>query len=184
MPETDTGAPPRTLIIVAAVLAVALAAGVAIFGIIAGNSGSENADDDAVVGPLPLVSVPAPRANAPECADLLAAAPGELTSNGKQLPRRELAAPAPPAAAAWGRDNPVVLRCGLDRPAELTPTAQLRVVNGVQWLEVPGEGTATWYAVDRPVFVALTIPGDAGTGPLQDLSTLIGSKLKPQPLKF
>lgn len=78
----------------------------------------------------------------------------------------------------------MVLRCGLDRPAELTPTAQLRVVNGVQWLEVPGEGTATWYAVDRPVFVALTIPGDAGTGPLQDLSTLIGSKLKPQPPKF
>lgn len=104
MPETDTGAPPRTLIVIAAVLAVALAVGVAIFGIVAGNSGdSPNADDDAVIGPLPLVSVPAPRATAPECADLVGAVPGELTSNGKQLPRRELAAPAPPATAAWGR---------------------------------------------------------------------------------
>ncbi|MFF5990088.1 DUF3515 domain-containing protein [Prauserella flavalba] len=169
---TDTGAPPRVLIVVAAVLAAALAVVVAVLGVL-----SSGDDEGTETGPLPLVSIPAPKSGSPECAKVMEAAPGELESSGEPLERRELAEPAPPATVAWGADNPVVLRCGLERPPELTPTSSLRQINGVGWLEVPGEGSATWYVVDRPVYLALTVPAGSGTGPLQQISDTIRNTL-------
>ena len=108
-----------------------------------------------------------------------------LPSGTDMLPRRELAAPAPLATVAWGdaKHDPVVLRCGLERPGELTPTSQLRVISDVQWLQVPGSGSSTWFVVDRAVYVALTVPYDAGTGPLQDVSTTVRDLLPKQPVK-
>ncbi|AXB44437.1 DUF3515 domain-containing protein [Amycolatopsis albispora] len=184
MPEFDseTGAPPRLLIVIAATLAVALAAGVAVFGILTGSADEQAAPRDD--GPLPLVPVPAPQAAAPECATLLGALPGALTSNGEQLAKRELAQPAPPSTTAWGTGDPIILRCGLDQPRELTRTAQLRVVNSVQWLPVTAEGTTTWFLADRAVYVALTVPDSAGTGPLQEISDAIAGALPPVPLRF
>ncbi|WP_309235835.1 DUF3515 domain-containing protein [Amycolatopsis sp. SID8362] len=177
MPESDTGAPPRLVLVTAAALAVALAVAVAVFALTQ-RSSSDTA------GPLPLVPVPAPAAGSPGCTTLLAAVPTELTSNGTSLKVRTLADPAPPATVAWGTDDPLVLRCGLNRPPELTPTAALRLVNKVQWLQVPGEGASTWYVVDREVYAALTVPDSAGTGPLQQISDTIAAKLAPRPLRF
>ncbi|MEC3973752.1 DUF3515 domain-containing protein [Amycolatopsis sp. H20-H5] len=180
MAKTETGAPPRVVLVVAAVLAVALAVGVAVFGL------THRTGDEApqAGGPLPLVSVPAPQSGAPACTTLVGAAPAELTSAGAKLKRRELASPAPPATLAWGDENPIVLRCGLDKPPELTPTASLRLINKVQWLQVEGEGAATWYVVDREVYAALTVPDTAGTGPLQEISDAVATKLPPKPLRF
>ncbi|WP_410606172.1 DUF3515 domain-containing protein [Amycolatopsis sp. lyj-109] len=177
MPDSDTGAPPRVVLVTATALAVALAVAVAVFAL------TRPAPSDSA-GPLPLVPVPAPFAGSPDCATLLGAVPSELTSNGTALKVRELAAPAPPATVAWGTDDPLVLRCGLNRPPELTPTAQLRLVNKVQWLQVPGEGASTWYVVDRDVYAALTVPDSAGTGPLQQISDTVAAKLAPRPLRF
>ncbi|SEF35800.1 Protein of unknown function [Amycolatopsis pretoriensis] len=177
VPDSDTGAPPRVVLVTATVLAVALAVAVAVFAL------TQRSSSDAA-GPLPLVPVPAPAAGSPACTTLLGAVPTELTSNGTSLKVRELAAPAPPATVAWGTDDPLVLRCGLNRPPELTPTAALRLVNGVQWLQVPGEGASTWYVVDREVYAALTVPDSAGTGPLQTISDTVAAKLPAKPLKF
>lgn len=180
---TDTGAPPRKVLIAAVALAVALVAGVGAVGLFGRDAGSDAAGDAQAggdVGPLPLVSIPAPEAGSDACHRLLEAVPGELTSSGERLERRELAEPAPPATAAWGRDNPVVLRCGLDRPPELKRTSSLRQINGVQWLHVPDKSgpSATWYVVDRPVHLALTVPEGTGTGPLQRISDLADEHLK------
>ncbi|MBE1497835.1 hypothetical protein H4696_004935 [Amycolatopsis lexingtonensis] len=177
MPESDTGAPPKVVLVTAAALAVALAVAVAVFALT-----QRSASDTA--GPLPLVPVPAPAAGSPGCTTLLGAVPTELTSNGASLKVRALADPAPPATVAWGTTDPLVLRCGLDRPPELTPTAALRLVNKVQWLQVPGEGASTWYVVDREVYAALTVPDSAGTGPLQQISDTVAAKLPPRPLRF
>lgn len=181
MPSSDhdtTGAPPRRLIVLAAVLAVALAAAVALVALFV-RPGPQPA-----TGALALPSVPAPQANSAECAALLAALPAELNSKGARLPRRELAQPAPPATMAWGEPDPIVLRCGMERPPELTPTAQLRVVSGVQWLPVAGQGMSTWYVVDRAVYLALTVPDSAGTGPLQQTSDTVAATLPAVPLRF
>lgn len=177
MPDSDTGAPPRVVLVTAAALAVALAVAVAVFALTKGSEPPET-------GPLALVPVPAPAAGSPACTALLGAAPTELTSNGTQLKLRELATPAPPATMAWGEPDALVLRCGLNRPPELTPSAQLRLVNGVQWLQVPGEGASTWYVVDREVYAALTVPDSAGTGPLQQISDAVAAKLPARPLGF
>ncbi|MEU3271639.1 DUF3515 domain-containing protein [Saccharomonospora sp. NPDC006951] len=186
---SDTGAPPRVLIVVAAALAAGLAVVVGFLGLTSGDEGdsaapsAQNRPDEP--GPLPLVTIPAPEAGSPECGTLLAELPGELKSAGERLAKRELAEPAPPATAAWGLDNPVVLRCGLDRPPELTRTSDTRVINDVTWLQVPAEdGTATWYVIDRPVYVALTTPPGTGTGPLQRISDVVGTTLPEEPLRF
>ena len=91
--------------------------------------------------------------------------------------RAPAADPAPPGAAAW-RATPdgeaVILRCGLQRPAEFVVGSPLQVVDEVSWFEIAaeagaggdpgaGDGRSTWFAVDRPVYVALTLP--AGSGP-------------------
>ena len=129
-------------------------------------------------GPVALVPVDAPDAGSPSCANLIAALPATLTNAGAVLGRLPLAEPAPPASAAWGdHGDPVVLRCGLARPPELTPTSELRAISGVSWLPVAGANASTWYVVDRSVIVALTVPGNAGTGPLQEISETVGKAL-------
>jgi Protein of unknown function (DUF3515) len=178
VPDSDTGAPPRVVLVTAAALAVALAVAVAVFAL------TQRSSDSSASDPLPLVPVPAPQSGSPGCSTLLGAVPTELTSNGTALKVRSLAAPAPPATVAWGAADPLVLRCGLDRPPELTPTAALRLVNGVQWLQVPGDGASTWYVVDREVYAALTVPDSAGTGPLQQISDTVAAKLSARPLRF
>lgn len=177
---------PRPLLAVAIGLPALLAAGVAAVGLFLGASGKEDPAGPTAdrSGPVALVPVPAPKAESEECKALLSKLPMQLVSNGTPMPRRDLAAPAPAGALAWGdaKHEPIVLRCGLDRPSELTQTSQLRVISDVQWLEVTQAGSSTWYVVDRPAYVALTVPADAGTGPLQDVSTTIRDTLPAVPV--
>ncbi|NKY45356.1 DUF3515 family protein [Nocardia cerradoensis] len=136
--------------------------------------------------PLALGSVPAPAAPSQDCTTLLAALPESL---GDDYTKSELAQPAPPATAAWqlpGGGDPIVLRCGLDRPLEFTKASALQVVNGVNWFEVrdqtSGVTSGTWYAVDRGTYIAVTMPTKAGPSPLQEMSNTIGKSLPAKPL--
>ncbi|GAA1273524.1 DUF3515 domain-containing protein [Saccharothrix xinjiangensis] len=180
---------PRPLLAVAGGLAALLVLGVAAVGLF-----SRTVDEDVPAaapqpsadrsGPVALVPVPAPGAGSEGCRALLGALPAELVSNGAALPRREPASPAPEGALAWGdaAHEPVVLRCGLERPRDLTPTSELRNVSDVEWLVLSDAGSSTWYVVDRPVYVALTVPSDAGTGPLQDISKTVRDTLAKSPV--
>jgi hypothetical protein len=136
--------------------------------------------------------VNAPAAESPECTSLLDALPEQLGDYHSA----ELLDPAPAGARAWALDDdesePVVLRCGLDRPVGFDVAAPLQVVNGVQWFEVSGADSgvdaSTWFAVDRAVYVALTVPGGSGPTPLQDASNAISAALPqtaldPAPLR-
>ncbi|MPY78701.1 MAG: DUF3515 family protein [Actinophytocola sp.] len=183
MSEPDAAAPSRPLIIVAAVLGVGLVAGVVAIGLIGGNDDTDTTPSDAnqPSGPLPLVAVAAPKSGSAACDTLTDALPDTMESAGERLARRKLAKPAPEGAAAWGGVNPVVLRCGIHKPDALTKTSKLRQINGVQWLPVTDQGASTWYAVDRKVYIALTVPRDAGTGPLQEISDVIDKELEAVP---
>ncbi|MFL6118114.1 DUF3515 domain-containing protein [Actinophytocola sp.] len=165
-------------LLVATSLAAALFIGVIIASRFTGSPGEAapaTTESPRPTGPLALVAVDAPDAASPTCANLVKALPAALPSKGKELKRLPLADPAPQAAAAWAGDrgDPVVLRCGLTKPAEYQPTAQLRLVSQVNWLPVDGDDAMTWYTVDRPVYIALTIPKDAGTGVVQEMSETI-----------
>ena len=83
--------------------------------------------------------MPAPAADSAECRALLAALPEQL-GDYRRAPAAE---PAPAGAAAWQAAptaRPVILRCGLDRPAEFVVGAPVQVVDAVQWFEVADRG--------------------------------------------
>jgi hypothetical protein len=85
-----------------------------------------------------------------------------------------------PFAYAWG-DPAVVLVCGVDRPAGFVTTAALIQVNGVQWyVDDSDPGTVVWTAVDRPVYVQVSIPSSVDSGPVAALGPIIGATLAAQ----
>ncbi|QXQ12732.1 DUF3515 domain-containing protein [Skermania piniformis] len=132
---------------------------------------------------LPTNQAAAPAAPSPECTSLLAAMPDELGD----YPTARIAEPVPPGTHAWRRSDgtaPIVLRCGLDRPPEFTVGAALQQVDGVLWFEAanPDPTTSTWYAVDRAVYVTLSLPRDAGPTPLQVVAEAITAALPARPI--
>jgi hypothetical protein len=165
--ETRDG-PPRVLMIVAIVVAVAAVVSILVFAALRQTPATET--------PVAIVSVPAPQADGADCRALVDALPERLGD----IQRAPVADPAPPAAAAWrttGDGEAVILRCGLGRPAEFVLGSPLQVVDAVSWFEIADQGRSTWFAVDRPVYVALTLPAGLGPTPIQEISRLIAKTL-------
>ena len=192
--QTGDG-PPKAVLIVA--LVVAVGAVVAVLAVAAVRQRQPAPE------PIAISTVPAPRAESPECGALIGALPDQLGD----YQRAPVVEPTPPGTAAWQSDaggEALILRCGLDRPAEFVVGAPLQMVDAVQWFRVgeagaggagageagagapgPGEaaaGRSTWFAVDRPVYVALTLPAGSGPTPIQRLSAAIAETLPEQPI--
>jgi hypothetical protein len=133
---------------------------------------------------LAIPAVPAPQAGNPACQALMAALPQRLGD----YQRASLTQPAPEGASAWraGPDSePVVLRCGLERPADFVVGSPVQDVDRVQWFQVTaqsGQARSTWYTVDRPVYVALTLPSGSGPTPIQQLSEVIDRTIAAVPI--
>jgi hypothetical protein len=175
--ETRDG-PPRALLIAAIVIAVGAIIGILVFAALRAAPPEQR--------PVAIATVPAPKAESAECRALLDALPQQLGDY-----RRAAAAdPAPAGAAAWkatAEGEPVILRCGLDRPAEFVVGSPIQVVDAVQWFRVGEAGAgsdpatdqrrSTWFAVDRPVYVALTLPQGSGPTPIQAISEVIAKSL-------
>ena len=169
MADVDAG-PPRTALIAALVLAIGT------IGVILAIATTRHHTDPVVVG-----AVPAPQAQDPLCRTLIDALPQRLGDYA----REQLAQPAPIGAAAWrpsGAGDPVVLRCGLERPTDFVVGSPIQVVDRVQWFQVSQDQRTTWYTVDRAVYVALTLPQGSGPTPIQQLSELIDRDLPARPI--
>ena len=89
---------------------------------------------------------------------------------------RRATAPESPLTAAWG-DPAAVLRCGVPRPAGLTPTSEVLEVEGVEWFLVDGPAGYSFTTVGRRANVELTVPAKVprseATAPLVDLAPAI-----------
>ncbi|MGE2734371.1 DUF3515 domain-containing protein [Mycolicibacterium vaccae] len=170
--------PPRWVLI--ATLVVSVGAAVAVLAVAA------VLQRPAGPAPVSVAAVPAPAAESQDCRGLLEVLPEQLGD----FRRAELVDPAPAGAAAWQRDDggeAVVLRCGLARPPEFVVGAPLQMVDAVSWLriaedETVTDGRTTWFAVDRPVYVALTLPAGSGSAPIQGLSAAITQALPERPI--
>jgi hypothetical protein len=169
--DRDSDGPPRVVIIGALVLAVAAIGAILVVA----------ASRDAPQQTVALPPVPAPQAASPACQALIAALPQSLGD----FQRVTIAQPAPEAASAWRSapdSDPVVMRCGLERPDDFVVGVPIQAVDRVQWFRVSeraagtqstGSSRSTWYTVDRPVYVALTLPAGSGPEPIQILSAVI-----------
>jgi hypothetical protein len=167
----DFQRPPRAVLIVALVLAIGA------LGVILAIAATRHQPPK----PLAIAAFPAPHAQDPPCRALLAALPQRLGD----YQRAALAQPEPPGTAGWRTANdsePVVLRCGLDRPPDFVVGSPIQFVDRVQWFEVRQDDRSTWYTVDRPVYVALTLPPGSGPTPIQQLSELIDRTMPAVPI--
>jgi hypothetical protein len=168
--ETREG-PPRALLIAAIVVAVGAIIGILVIAALRQSQPAQQT--------IAIPSVPAPNGDSAECRTLLDALPDRLGD----YHRAPAAQPAPPGAAAWTADGePVILRCGLDRPGEFVVGSPLQVVDAVEWFELADQGRSTWFAVDRPVYIALTLPQGSGPTPIQVISDAIAKSLPAKPI--
>ena len=169
---SGTDGPPRGVLIAAVVIPV-----VALITVLAVAASHRSPPR-----PVAIAAVPAPQAAGPECRALMDTLPDRLGELGRAV----AVDPVPAGTAAWGpAEEPVIMRCGLDRPAEFVVGAPLQMVDDVQWfrLEDPGTRRSTWIAVDRPVYVALTMPLGSGPTPIQLLSTAIARSMPATPIR-
>lgn len=167
----DSQGPPRAVLIAALVLAIG------VVGVVLAIAATRHPPLQVVAIP----TVPAPRAQDPACRALVDALPQRLGD----YQRAPIAQPTPPATAAWrsaSDSDPVVLRCGLDRPTDFAVGSPIQLVDRVQWFEAREGDRSTWYTVDRPVYVALTLPSGSGPTPIQQLSDLIDHAMPAVPI--
>jgi hypothetical protein len=167
-PDDTTDGPPRALLIAA--VAVAVASVIAVLAVAVLRQAPAQED------PVPIATVPAPEADSPQCTALMGALPEQLGD----YRRAPAADPAPPGAAAWRAESvtePVIMRCGLDRPLDFVVGAPTQVVEPVTWFELTDADRSTWFAVDRPVYIALTLPSGSGPTPIQEISQTIAKTM-------
>lgn len=166
----DADGPPRAALIAALLLALAT------IGVVLAIAAPRRAPQQ----PVTIPEVPAPHAADPACGALLDALPQQLG----EYRRAAVASPAPDGAAAWqdGDGATVVLRCGLDRPPDFVVGVPIQVVDAVQWFRTRTGDRPVWYAVDRPVYVALALPPLSGPTPIQRLSKLIDDTIAAAPI--
>lgn len=182
--ESDAGTRPvPTIAVVAGVLIPLVVLAVAL--VLVRNMGDE-ATSSAVSEPYSAVPLPAPGAESDVCTAVVEALPADLGD----ATRVDLTEPAPAGVAAYRLPDgePVVVRCGLDAPPTFVVGVGLQVVDEVEWFQQddpnPAVTASTWVAVDRPEFIAVTLPDGSGTGPIQDLSAAITAstdKVEPSP---
>jgi hypothetical protein len=135
---------------------------------VSGGSTSTRAD----LPVLPVDVPPATPAADAACPKLMQSLPLELT----QEPSRRVKSDTP-YAYAWG-DPPIVLICGVDRPAGYTVGASAIQINGVQWyVDTTDPNTTVWTTVDRPVYVRISLPASVDSAPVTALTPQIAAAL-------
>jgi hypothetical protein len=82
-----------------------------------------------------------------------------------------------PFAYAWA-EPPVVLICGVERPAGYVAGVSAIQINGVQWyVDADDPEVTVWTTVDRPVYVQVTLPASVDSAPVTALTTPIAQAL-------
>lgn len=154
---------------------IALLAGVLVFWLAPHDNPTSTADGPHTssapqTGPVSVAPVANASQTATACRAVLARLPNQLLGPARPVriggdavggtsDNHTERPPVAEYAAAWA-DPAVVLRCGVGRPAALTPSAELIGVNGVDWVADPGQKTTVWTTTSLPVNVELTVPDE------------------------
>ena len=146
--------------------------------------GSSSSPSSSATEPVPVASIPSDPATVEPCAQVLSQLPVQLTNLNPRIVHQT-------QAAAWG-NPPIVLRCGVGRPAALTPTAETVDVDGVFFVYMTSKTQTVYTAIDRSVYVEVTIPAkqddvlpplaDAIAAALPHPACAVGTPQPPLPL--
>lgn len=101
---------------------------------------------------------PTTTSSALDCAALLGDLPPHVAGQSRRLVAGKI-------AGAWG-DPPIILRCGVEKPAALKPTSTCHEVNGVGWLAERQSDGYVFTTIGRKHYASLEVP--AGYEPEAD----------------
>jgi hypothetical protein len=156
------------LVATLATIPVMLLVGVLVFWLL---GGFDRDGEPEAAGPVRVSAPPdLPGADA-TCAKLLGALPHELAG---ATPRP--VSDAPHRVVAWG-DPAIVLRCGVDRPKALTPTAQVLSIEGVEWVYDDGK-TTIWTTTSLALNVEVRVPEKYRAGAADRILNPLAAPLK------
>jgi Protein of unknown function (DUF3515) len=134
------------------------------------SGGTSTAREDLPVLPVQVPPV-TPEADA-ACPALMKTLPLELSGNQSRRVKSDT-----PYAYAWG-DPAIVLICGVERPAGFVTGAATIQINGVQfYVDTSDPDTTVWTAVDRPVYVQISLPASVDSAPVTALTPQIAAAL-------
>jgi Protein of unknown function (DUF3515) len=127
-------------------------------------SSASSSSPSALAAPVSVAASSLPAAAQSPCEKVSEKLP--ITLNGL-APRAVF---GPPFVVAWG--NPSVLyRCGVARPAGLTPGSGTGVIDTgtgagrtVEWFPVKGKNQTVWTSIDRAVYIEVTVPAQVQGG--------------------
>ncbi|MGW0227528.1 DUF3515 domain-containing protein [Actinopolymorpha singaporensis] len=103
----------------------------------------------------PTVRVEQPHptgAAASACRALTAALPTKVLGESARVVQ-----PSSPNTAAWG-DPPILLRCGVPRPAKLLASSECLVIDGVGWFSERATRGYIFTTVGRDAYVEMSVP--------------------------
>ena len=95
---------------------------------------------------------------------------------------RRRTAPESALTAAWGHP-PIVLRCGVGRPAALEPTSVLESVDDVDWFREEGDGVTIYTTIGLATGVEVTVPEEYApeVNALVDLAPAVTTHVPTEP---
>jgi hypothetical protein len=116
---------------------------------------------------LRVDTYPTAKDSALDCAALLGDLPPQVADQPRRLVVDRL-------AGAWG-DPPIILRCGVEKPAALKPDSQCDEVNGVGWLAEEQPDGWLFTTIGRKHYVSLEVPSayDPAADALADVADLV-----------
>jgi hypothetical protein len=103
-------------------------------------------------GTVHVDAYPTTERSALDCAAMFADLPQTVADQRRLLVDGKL-------AGAWG-DPPIVLRCGVEKPRQLTPTSTCHEVDGVGWLAEKQSDGWLFTTIGRKHYASLEVPSD------------------------
>jgi hypothetical protein len=127
---------------------------------------------------LPVLPLAVPPVT-PEAEEFCPSVMGKLPLELAGEPSRRVQSDTP-YVYAWG-EPPVVLTCGVERPAGWTVSASGIQINGVLWhVDSDDPATTVWTVVDRPVYVEVRLPSGVDSAPVTALTVPLAEALPYQ----
>ena len=117
---------------------------------------------------LQVDAYPTTKGSTLDCRGMLSDLPQTVAGQPRRMVEDKL-------AGAWG-DPPIILRCGVEKPAALKPSSPCHDVNGVGWLAERESDGWLFTTIGRKLYVSLDVPADydPAADALADVADVIG----------